>query len=274
MQVLVFTVFTWAILSGCSTTTRVPTHSPGSDCNPWTDNSFIGPARPNPAWRAGGLQLGDVAAKRKASRRTLKAPPGWDCPDTIDNSEYCTPLEDQGSHPWCAAFATGQLLSASYWREFHHKIDFPEEKLYRLAKQIEGNDRDGTTLEDILLAAGQLDYGLPVQPSFGSLSGQQVWETEDVLFALHKYGLVLVGLDIQRGWQELNKDGSIGPAMGSLGGHGVLVSGYSRRCNAIWGPNWWGKNWGKGGWWYMSLDQFKKQFIYGYAVKITWEKKQ
>jgi hypothetical protein len=247
---------------------------PGSDCNPWTDGSFIGPSQPNPAWRAGGLQLGDIKAKRLASKHILKAPVGWDCPDTLDNSGYCTPLEHQGDKPWCAAYATGQLLSASYWREFHVKHDFPEDLLYKTAKTIEGNQQDGTTLEDILTAAENLDYGIGLRPSFGGGKWESVYETEDVIFALHKYGLVLVGLQITDGWTNLNKDGSIGPGTKPIGGHALLVSGYSRTCNTIWGPNWWGRDWGKGGWWYMTLDHFTRQLGYGYGVKITWEKQQ
>jgi hypothetical protein len=81
-------------------------------------------------------------------------------------------------------------------------------------------------------------------------------------------------MQITEGWNKLNPDGTIGPDTKAIGGHAVLVSGYSRSCNLIWGPNWWGKNWGKGGWWMMTLDQFDQQLGYGYALKIKWEKIQ
>lgn len=254
-------------LSGCSTTQRAP--SPMTDCDP-----FAAPSKHQITRHVGGLKLGDIKAKKLAARHILKAPPGWDCPDRIDNSAYCTPLENQGQNPWCAAYATGQLLSASYWREFHFKHDFPEDKLYAEAKRIDGGTGNGTTLEAILDAARNIDYGIGYMAVMPEADEEEVYEVEDVLFGVHKYGLVLVGLGITEGWNNLNPDGTIGPDNTPTGGHALLVSGYSRSCNMIWGPNWWGKAWGKGGWWMMTLDQFREQFGYGYAVKIKWEKKQ
>jgi len=261
------------IFTGCVTNPYIP--PPAVDCDPFIDGTFITPPRPNPAWRhTGTLVLGDIKAKKLAARHILKAPPGWDCPDKIDNSAYCTALENQGPNPWCAAYSMGQLLSASYWREFHFRHDFPEDKLYAAAKAIDRNNSEGTTLESIMQAARRMDYGLGYMAAMPEEDEEQVYEVEDVIFAIHKYGLVLVGMQITEGWNKLNPDGTIGPDTKAIGGHGVLVSGYSRSCNLIWGPNWWGKNWGKGGWWMMTLDQFDQQLGYGYALKITWEKIQ
>jgi hypothetical protein len=265
-------LFACLILSGCSTYNPPPS-LPSADCDPFTDNSFFGPSTPNQNWRhAGGLVLGDIKAKRLAAKHILKAPAGWDCPDRIDNSSYCTPLESQGDKPWCAAYMEAQLLSASWWREFHVRHDFPEDQLYAAAKRYDGGSGDGTTLEAIMSAAQEKDWGVGLYAHLEPC--EQVFEVEDVIFAIHKYGLVMVGLQITDGWNNLNKDGSIGPGTKPIGGHALLVSGYSKSCNAIWGPNWWGKAWGKNGWWVMTLQQFEAQFGYGYAAKITWEKER
>lgn len=258
----------------CSCVTNPYTPPPPDDCYPFLDEDFVNPPRPNPAWRAGGLILGDIKAKRLASRRTLKAPPGWDAPDRIDNSAYCTPLENQGQTPWCAAYSMGQLLSASYWREFHQRHDFPEDQLYAMAKRIDGGRGEGTTLESIMQAARLVDFGLSVKPTLDEADIQEVYEIDDVLFAVHKYGLVLVGLQITDGWNNLTPEKTIGPGTEPIGGHALLVSGYSRKCNLIWGPNWWGRSWGQNGWWMMTLDQFEAQLGYGYAIRIRWEAKQ
>jgi hypothetical protein len=248
---------------------------PPDDCDPLLNGDFINSSRTPQIWHAaGGLILGDLKAKKLASRRILKAPPGWDAPDRLDNSAYCTPLENQGQTPWCAAYSMGQLLSASYWREFHFRHDFPEDRLYAMAKKFDGGQGDGTTLEAIMHAASAVDFGLPVRPILDQGDIQAVWEMNDVLFAVHKYGLVLVGLQITDGWINLTPEKNIGSGTAPLGGHAVLVSGYSKACNLIWGPNWWGRSWGKFGWWMMRLDQFEDQLGYGYAIRIRWEKKQ
>ena len=215
-----------------------------------------------------------MKAKRLAARHILKAPPGWDCPEALDNSEYCTPLESQGQNPWCAAYSMAQLLSASYWREFHVRHDFDEGRLYKIAKSTDGSKGDGTTLDAIISAALTSELGVPYSATIPEACEESIFEIEDVFFGLHKYGLVMVGLNITEGWNDLNADGTIGPRTQEIGGHAVLVSGYSKKCNRIWGPNWWGKSWGRNGWWMMTFEQFEAQLGYGYAVKIVWEKKQ
>lgn len=213
----------------------------------------------------GGLHLYPTYALPRV--RTLKAPPGWDCPERLDNSGYCTPLENQGRNPWCAAYSMAQLLTASYWREFHVKKDLPEGDIYAGAKKRDRIPGDGTTLDAVMAAADRHDFGLGVIPT---IAKERVLDVTDVLFAVHKYGLVLVGMQISKGWNKLAADGSVGNASGSLGGHAVLVSGYDVALRKIWGPNWWGRAWGREGFWVMTLDQFAAQFAYGYAIKITW----
>lgn len=237
-----------------------PSHR-SSKSIPWRSNGF-------PGLNTHGLILGDVESRKLAAQHILRAPIGWDCPGTLDNSGYCTPLESQGENPWCAAYSIGQLLSASYWREFHFRRDFQEDRIYAAARAIDGNKGDGTTLEAVIKAAESLDWGIGLYAHIEPC--EEIFDVQDVLFGVHKYGLVLVGLSITDGWMFLNKDGSIGPGTKTIGGHAVLVSGYSRELNAIWGPNWWGRAFGKNGWWYMTIDQFSGQFRYGYAAKITW----
>lgn len=217
-------------------------------------------------YTGGGLILGD---KRLAGKLVLKAPTGWDCPERLDNSGYCTPLDNQGNNPWCAAYSMEQLLSASYWREFHVKVELQQSIIYERAKLIDGLKGDGTTLEAVLKATNHFPFGLSVCPS---MTWERVDDYASALFAVHKFGLVLVGLNITTGWQKLAPNGMIGPGRSSIGGHAVLISGYSLSENTIWGPNWWGLNWGVRGWWMMKLDQFRAQLIYGYAARIAWEK--
>lgn len=216
----------------------------------------------------GGLHLYPVNQPLQALPR-LKAPTGWDCPPGLNNNGYCTPLENQGRNPWCAAYSMNQMLQASYWREFHRKVDFSEERTYTGAKSVDGIKGDGTTLMAVMSAVRGEDFGVGAVPQFDA---EGVYDSADVLFAVHKYGLVLIGMQISNGWQTLTADGMIGPAGGTMGGHAVLVSGYDLTAKLIWGPNWWGRTWGRDGFWTMTLSQFDEQFAYGYAMRINWEK--
>jgi hypothetical protein len=220
----------------------------------------------------GGLHLHPTAQPLSARPR-LDVPDDWDCPVRLDNSGYCTPLESQGHWPWCAAYSMNQLLQASFWREFHRKVDFPEEYTYREAKTQDGIKGDGTTLNAVMNAVEGHDFGVGYLPRF---EPKGLYSLEDVLFAIHTYGIVMVGLQITKGWDSagLTKDGMIGPDPTKCGGHAVLNSSYDLDLGHIWGPNWWTLQWGQKGFWKMTLDQFRAQFAYGCAMRINWEKIQ
>jgi hypothetical protein len=211
----------------------------------------------------GGLIFGDIRG-----RRILSAPMDWDAPKRLDNSGYCTPLEEQGHNPWCAAYAMCQLLQASYWRQHNVRQDFTEAACYQEAKAIDNSPGDGTTLEAVVTVAQTVDLsGRGLMPT---IAEQCLTDAQDVTFAVHKYGLVLVGLQITTGWQTPKRSGMIGDDTRQIGGHAVLVSGYDLEAGSVWGPNWWGKAWGNGGFWSMTREQFERQFMYGYGCSITW----
>lgn len=214
----------------------------------------------------GGLIFKDSKLFRAAP--ILETPEPFDCPQSIDNSAYCTPLENQGREPWCAAYSMNQLLQASYWREFHSKVDFPEDKTYARAKRIDRIDGDGTTLEAVMRAVNGQNVGLKVRPY---LAYERINGVTDLLFSIHKYGIVMLGLNITQGWMNLKPYGTIGDDDTPVGGHAVLASTYNLKGERLRGPNWWGPKWGvSGGFWDASFEQVRKQLMYGYAIRITW----
>jgi hypothetical protein len=214
----------------------------------------------------GGLIMSGLP---KRAELRLKAPVAWDCPETLDNSAYCTPLENQGQNPWCGAYSGCQLLQASYWREHGRKVQFDEATMYRHCKGVDGLQGDGTSLEAVLTVIEQFDVsGSGLRPRI--TEERMVEDAGDIMFAVHRYGLVMCGLAITDGWTYPKWNGMIGPGTRPLGGHAVLCSGYSLRSGIVFGPNWWGTNWGRRGFWYMSRDQFARQFMYGYGVRLEW----
>jgi hypothetical protein len=276
MLVLILTGL--SLFTGCGNL-QSPANDPKTDLEFWPDGSAWGP----PGWKlmaptplagvshSSGLVMGDIKVLRATAKRVLRAPQDWDCPDALDSSPYCTPLKYQGQDPWCAAYSIEQLLSASWWRTYHAKHNFPVGAIYAAARKIDGLPRgtQGTTLDAAISAVGFADLGVTNTPT---TLREFIMDADDIFFAVHKYGLVIVGLNITSGWNRdrLNMDGSIGPASDDAGGHAVLVSGYSKKLGKIWGPNWWGDAWGRNGWWVMTIPQFEKQFGYGYGVRIIW----
>ncbi len=202
--------------------------------------------------------------------RILRIPPAWDAPDTLDNSGYCTPLENQGQNPWCAAYAMCQLLQASYWRETGTKLQFDEAKCYAEAKRVDKIAGDGTSLEAVLAAAENVE--LNASGRIPLIEDDVIDEPGSIPFAIHQRGLVLCGLQITDGWTYPRMNGMIGDGWRALGGHAVLCSGYSIPDDEVWGPNWWGTSWGQRGFWRMKTRQFTDQFIYGYGARVTWAK--
>lgn len=202
-------------------------------------------------------------------RHVLRSPIGWEAPRKLDNSGYCTPLESQGRNPWCAAYSMCHLLQASYWRDHNFRLDFHEGDCYAGAKRHDGITGDGTSLEAVITEAQMEDLsgGKGIMPA---IQEQVIVDPEDVVFSVHKYGLILLGLQITAGWQYPRMNGMIGGDEGKLGGHAVLCSGYDLDEDVLWGPNWWGTSWGRKGFWMMTRKQFARQFVYAYGCDISW----
>lgn len=212
----------------------------------------------------GGLR----SLRKPLHARALKVPVQWDAPEALDNSAYCTPLEAQGRNPWCAAYAMCQILQAAYWRETGIRVQFDEEKCYAQAKLADGITGAGTSLEAVLqVARTEILNPDQIVPEIHS---RIIDDPMDIPFAVHRTGMVLVGLNITEGWTSPTLKGRIGNGARRLGGHAVLCSGYSLTEDTLLGPNWWGRTWGVNGFWSMTSRQFAEQFIYGYAVRIQW----
>lgn len=195
-----------------------------------------------------------------ARQLQMRVPAKFQPPEAVGNWEYLLPPEEQGTMPWCAAYAQCAILQAAAWRhpDCGYPVQYSESSVYKTAKALDGDSKPGTSLESVMAASEQL-YGV-------RCNERAFTEALDVFWAIHQYGLALVGLGIDEGWNSpRNSDGLIIPYGKYLGGHAVVVDWYNRRDNRLGGPNWWGRGWGSRGRWSMLIGDFVKQFIYGYA---------
>lgn len=187
-----------------------------------------------------------------ASRRFL-------APSKIDLRDMCTPTEDQGSKPWCAAYAAAQWAENIQWRVKDAPTNIKPDWIYTYAKQHDGDPNgDGTTLTHVLEALR------------GSVFDRDKCKVKvlrpsrlAVKYAIHKFGCALGGFNIDSSWWGVKKSTPVitGKGTPNQGGHAVLICGYDKE--GVWIQNSWGKDWAEWGFAKMTWDAFDKQFMYG-----------
>ena len=182
-------------------------------------------------------------------------------PLRIDKRWYCTKTEDQGSKPWCAAYAAAQWAEAIRWQIKDYPEDIDPAWIYEYAKGIDGSPNGaGTTLTAVLKAL----LGRKVfNPSVCDVKVIRS-NTEDIKYAIHKFGLILGGFNITSEWYMLNPKKTFicnSSNRSGYGGHAVVICGYDE--NGIFFQNSWGERWGDSGFGGMTWECVENQFMYG-----------
>ena len=189
-----------------------------------------------------------------------------DVPVAVDNRQYCTAIEDQGSKPWCAAYTAAAFAENVLWRKDGKITQVEPDWIYAYAKKHDGEpNSDGTTLDSVLSAL--LWKGVFPKDCRIRMVGS-MWtgiDETDVKAAIHRFGCFLGGFNITEEWYDLSRKGveNVTGRAGakSLGGHAVLVVGYNQA--GVWIENSWSTEWGKGGFGFIEWAAFRKQFQYG-----------
>lgn len=181
-------------------------------------------------------------------------------PSKVDTMDFCTKTEDQGSKPWCAAYAAAGFTENILWRRNDYPSEVNPEPIYRHAKSIDGDPNgDGTTLTAVL------DYLLKQNYFNKDICKIRIVRSLDSLkYAIHKYGVCLGGFSISKEWYSLNanKTAVSGKTDRELiGGHATLICGYDR--NGLYIHNSWGVNWGNYGFALITWEEARRQFMYG-----------
>ena len=184
-------------------------------------------------------------------------------PVPVDLRDYCFATRDQGSNPWCAAFAATSFASNITWRKSDIPIHYDPSPVYAYAKSIDGcPNEDGTSLVAVLIS-------LMVDGIFDKNRCEiKVLRTiEQVKYAIHKFGCCLVGLNVSREWYTCNKNKSTISGRKDtelLGGHAVLACGYTSGGVII--QNSWDVDWGSYGFALITWQEFEREFMYGAVI--------
>lgn len=208
-----------------------------------------------------------VPAKAPPKKARLCASKGFSPPGELLLDGYCTPAEDQGATPMCAAYAASNFAESVLWRRNGRQTQVDPSPVYDLAKTIDGSPgTDGTYLESALEALVRLGImpDMCKVRTFGSSSfGLGPSDGLDELkYAIHRYGCCVAGFMITDEWFEPKRGTLRGSGLYTTeGGHAVLACGYDKDGVIV--MNSWGKGYGHDGKVYLANRVFREQFMYG-----------
>jgi C1A family cysteine protease len=211
---------------------------------------------------AGALKVPDRITKRE----TFRAAKSFSAPKSLNLEGYCTPVENQGNLPYCAAYSASSFAENILWRRNHYHKDIDPVPLYKYAKTIDGDPTGaGTFLEctmEALLKYGYFDEKICKIQQFGGLiSFDNNNMLNDIKYAIHRYGVCMAGFNITTEWYK-PKDNIIranGRYFGE-GGHAVIICGYDQDRIRI--MNSWGTDYAENGFVWITNEAAMKQFIY------------
>ena len=210
----------------------------------------------------GALKLPKTLKKKTA----FSAAKNFEAPKELILTGYCTPADDQGDKPWCAAYAAANYAENLLWRKRGYKKEIDPAPLYQYAKTIDGDpDGDGTYLEctlEALLKYGHFDSKICKVKTIGGGVFGNLNSANDVKYAIHRYGVVMAGFNITDEWYKPSSKGVIVGKEGAKpqGGHAILLVGFDENGFII--QNSWGGDYAHEGFVYITNKAFNEQFMY------------
>ena len=211
----------------------------------------------------GGLKIPDRILKKE----TFAASKNFSAPTKLVLDGYCTPIENQGNLPYCAAYSASSFAENILWRKQHYHEDIDPVPLYKYAKTIDGDPQGaGTYLEcamEALLKYKYFDKNICKIMTFGGNPFNNGNAIRDMKFAIHRYGVAMAGFAITSEWYNA-KDCIIRGDKNALdqGGHAVIVCGYDDEKQLFRIMNSWGESYADNGFVWITYDAFFKQFVY------------
>ncbi|MCQ2299937.1 MAG: C1 family peptidase [Bacteroidales bacterium] len=196
-----------------------------------------------------------------ATSEMLSASSRFIAPKVVDCRDYCTPTEDQGAKPWCAAYAAANWAENVLWRKTDTITQIDPTWIYSYAKSIDGDPKgDGTTLTAVLEAL--LNKGLFSRSvcRVRTISANRC----AIKYTVHKFGAVLGGFNVTDEWYGCNKNDCVIRGERNrpmIGGHAVVLCGYDQE--GVWIQNSWAAGWGHYGFGKVTWDEVDRTFMYG-----------
>lgn len=206
--------------------------------------------------------------RKKTDRRFLAASAAdqtFVLPSYVDLRPQFLTASDQGPSSKCAAYAMAGWLEFFNWKFKGDPSQINPDPIYRRAKELDGfPQEEGTTADAVVQAAQDLGLLSPLgSDRIRYLSGKNA-----VCAALHRYGAVLAAFTVTNNWGKATPDGWISPGGVEIGGHLVVLSGYSlidpRPYISL--QNSWGPKEGWQGFYRMDMETFEDFCNYGLVI--------
>lgn len=194
----------------------------------------------------------------------LCATPNFIAPNVIDNRDLCSCTENQGQAPKCAAYTASQYAENIRWRLDGYPPTIDMNQIYDYAKTVDGmNGGDGTTLDAVAKALLHFNHLKGSESNIKIINNN----IDDIKFAIHKYGVVMLAFNITHEWFKLNERNPVLPfniVSPSAGGHAILGCGYNK--DGVFIQNSWGKEWGSYGFALIPWNKVQEQYMYGCTI--------
>ena len=192
-------------------------------------------------------------------------------PKECYNNYCCTPVDNQGSLPYCAAYSAANYAEEKLWRKKGYPEQIDPVPLYKYAKTIDGDPNgDGTYLEctlEALVKKGYFGSECKIKTIGGSIFNNS-GALQDVKNAIFRHGTIIAGFNITTEWYTPTSKGAIlGKKADSLGGHAVHLCGFDEGGVLV--QNSWGPDWGHNGFVYLTNNAFEKEFMYAALLTNT-----
>lgn len=224
-------------------------------------------------YKGGGLNPDFIPDNKKCF---TNVPVRFLAPRKIDSRDLLLSVSDQQDTSHCAGYAVAGYIEYLKWRKYHYPQIIDGDEIYMKAKELEGNELEGTTLYWAFRAAkkmnmlkGEISY---IDEQSMSIKQMPLHKKKEyaVKFALHKFGILTAGFNITNEWNTVQKNNSkiinLKNESIFIGAHAVIICGYDN--NGIYIKNSWGNQWGHHGFAILEWEQFYRQYIYGIAIEI------
>jgi C1A family cysteine protease len=201
-----------------------------------------------------------------------------DAREQSDLRLFDTPVKNQGSRPWCTAFATiaavenlgrrffGQTLDLS---EIHH---FKSYNVYQTAPSLQAGRSRGFIDERLWPYYGQRQQGADSKVRAKLVESKKIkLNISDVVAAIRAGEPVVINLNVNRSFMNPKAGGIISPGGGSQGGHAITLTGVVLDERVGGGgyfiiKNSWGSSWGNKGYGYVPFSYCKYSYCYAWSI--------
>ena len=153
-------------------------------------------------------------------------------PLRVDNRQYCSPTDYQGSKPTCCGYSVAQILESINWMKTGKLKQFDADQIYAKAKKADGQIGQGGTYPDLAMKKG-LEL-VPNGLTNYNVRSSNSRDINDIKRILHQNLLACVNMVVTKDLYELNGNNFIYQGSGArAGGHSLVCCGYDEESKML-----------------------------------------